>query len=86
MAIKWCLVQVMAIKLCLVQVMGIKLCLVQVIQTILTQWHWKGEDKKLVELKGNMEKKEGIVNVCKKKRKGHSGNRTHDWNEEYLVC
>ena len=36
------------------------------------------KDKKLVELKGNMEKKEGIVNVCKKKRKGHSGNRTHD--------
>ena len=68
----------MAIKWCLVQVMAIKLCLVQVIQTILTQWHWKGEDKKLVELKGNMEKKEGIVNVCKKKRKGHSGNRTHD--------
>ena len=40
-----------------------------------------------MELKGNMEKKEGIVNVCKKKRKGnvckkkrkgHSGNRTHD--------
>ena len=76
----------MAIKWCLVQVMAIKLCLVQVIQTILTQWYWKGEDKKLVELKGNMEKKEGIVNVCKKKRKGHSGNRTHDWIEEYLVC
>ena len=38
------------------------------IQTILTQWHWKGEDQKLVELKGNMEKKEGIVNVCKKKK------------------
>ena len=64
----------MAIKLCLVQVMGIKLCLVQVIQTIL-------------ELKGNMEKKEGIVNVCKKKKKRSQWESNPRLEmEEYLVC
>ena len=45
------------------------------------------KDKKLVELKGNMEKKEGIVNVCKKKKKRSQWESNPRLEmEEYLVC